>query len=368
MDLSEEEIKQYLESTDFPSLKNERILITAKGGVPDKLPVWVMRQAGRYLTEFRDFRKQHSFFEICRSPKLACEVTLMPIRRYELDAAIIFSDILVVPQALGLEVVMEPEKGPVFPKPLTLDNLKDLDWNNPVEKLQYVGQAIRLTRHMLQGKVPIIGFSAAPWTLMVYMIEGGGTKTASKAKKWIYSNPQQARELFKRLADVIVDYLVMQVEWGAQMLQLFESSAEYLTSDVYEDFMLPLLKQIPAGIRAKLQTKNIPSVPIVFFAKGGRHLLDLQLQANFDVISLDWATDPEDVRCINKDIVLQGNLDPCALYADKETLQKYTTKMLNKFAYKHHIVNLGHGIYPDVDPQAVEWFVETVHAFKNPYP
>ena len=242
---------------NFPPLQNDRLLKAARGEPVDRVPVWIMRQAGRYLPEFREVRVENEFFKVCQTPELACEITLQPIRRFPLDAAIIFSDILVIPQALGMIVQMKPGVGPVFDKPLV--NPEDIDTLvRPDVKvaLKYVYDAITLTRHKLEGKVPLIGFTGAPWTLMAYMIEGGGSKTQSKAKKWLYQFPEASRRLLSVLTEVCVDYLVEQVRAGAQMLQVFESNAEYLGEEepTLIDFVASCLarRANPEEIRSEL--------------------------------------------------------------------------------------------------------------------
>ncbi|KAJ8980708.1 hypothetical protein NQ317_019202 [Molorchus minor] len=354
---------------NFPELQNDRILKAARGEKPDKLPVWIMRQAGRYLPEFLEFRKHHEFFEICKNPILACQVTLMPINRYDLDAAIIFSDILVIPQALGMEVEMKPGVGPVLPEPLTLENLNKLNKEDVVLRLKYVGEAITLTRYKLNGKVPLFGFTGAPrlefaeWTLMGYMIEGGGSKTLSKAKKWLYANPDIAHELLQLLTNVIIDYLVMQIEAGAQIVQVFDSSAEYLNKKLYTQFGLPYLKKISGTVKERINKLNLEPVPMVLFAKGAHFCLEEQTNLGYEVIGIDWTMEPKLVRSILKDknVVVQGNLDPCALYASEVELTRMVTDMIQEFGTDKYIVNLGHGIYPDASTDAVKTFIEAVH-------
>lgn len=352
-------------NTNFPPLKNDRILKAARGEKPDKIPAWVMRQAGRYLPEFRELRSQHTFFEICQNPELACEVTLMPLRRYKLDAAIIFSDILVIPQALGLEVEMRPREGPVFPVALTVEKMLTLSSKGVVQKLEYVGQAINLTRHKLEGSVPIFGFSGAPWTLMAYMIEGGGSKTYSTAKKWLYEFPEESHVLLNLLTNVIIDYLVMQIEYGAQIVQLFDSNAEYLNKALYTKFCLPYLKKISQEVRNKLKEKNLNEVPMVLFAKGGWYCLEEQADLGYEVLGVDWTVEPKYVRNLfkNRNITIQGNLDPCALYASPEAIQIMVKKMLSEFGPERYIANLGHGIYPDTPRESVHTFVDSVHNY-----
>nr|CAH7740125.1 unnamed protein product [Callosobruchus chinensis] len=315
-----------------------------------------MRQAGRYLPEFQELRQKHSFFEICQTPELACEATLMPLKRFNLDAAIIFSDILVIPQALGMTVEMHPGVGPVIPKPLTVENMKMLQVQGAVSRLKYVGDAIRTTRYALNGEVPLFGFSGAPWTLMGYMIEGGGSKTMSKAKKWLYRHPEASQQLLEILTEVITEYLIMQIEHGAQIVQVFDSSAEYLNRQLYFKYSnTRLINKVTLMTLSEFQ---------VIFAKGAHFCLEEMDSLGYDVVGIDWTLDPEKVGKLfrDKNVTLQGNLDPCALYAPKEDLIKMTTEMIQQFGTNRLIVNLGHGIYPDADVEAVKTFVDAVHA------
>ncbi|XP_046441707.1 uroporphyrinogen decarboxylase-like [Daphnia pulex] len=343
---------------NFPTLKNDRILRAAVGEETDKVPVWVMRQAGRYLPEFRATRVKHDFFSLCRTPEIACEVTLQPIRRFPLDAAIIFSDILVVPQALGMEVLMQAGEGPVFTSPLiTPEDLRVL--KTPVnvdEKLGYVFEAINLTRHKLEGRVPLIGFAGAPWTLMSYMIEGGGSKTMAKSKAWLYRYPTESHKLLQILTDVIVDFLIGQVKAGAQMLQVFESHAEYLGPEIFAQFALPYIKQIQERVRAKV------NVPMCIFPKGGHFSLEQLSTAGYDIIGLDWTIKPDEGRQkVGSNITVQGNMDPCALYGPKENIRAIAKDMVSRFGKHRYIANLGHGIYPDVDPEHLAAFIDGIH-------
>lgn len=236
----------------------------ARGDVVDRIPVWVMRQAGRYLPEFQELRKKHDFFTVCRTPELACEVTMQPLRRFDLDASIIFSDILVIPQALGLTVEMHAGVGPVLPQPIkTPEDLKRLTLDGALSRLTYVGDAITMMRHKLEGRVPLIGFTGAPWTLMGYMIEGGGSKTMSKAKAWLVEYPEDSKLLLNLLTDVIVDYLEMQVKAGAQMLQIFESSAEHLSKEDFLKWAVPYLRRIRNDLVNRLNQSATPVVPLV---------------------------------------------------------------------------------------------------------
>jgi len=354
--------------SEFPILKNDRLLRAARGESVDVTPVWVMRQAGRYLPEFRELRAQHDFFKICRTPELACEITMQPIRRFNLDAAIIFSDILVVPQALGMKVEMKSGVGPVFDDPLSVPT--DLDEKlvlpNVKSELKYVFDALTLTRHKLEGKVPLIGFTGAPWTLMSYMIEGGGSKTLSKAKKWLYQYPEASKKLLQIITDVNVDYLVEQVRAGAQLLQVFESNAEYLGLREFTDFALPFLLEINRRVKTKLRSESLDVVPMTVFAKGGHYALRELGESGYDVVGLDWTIDPVKARqLVGPNVTLQGNLDPCCLYADAQHLDLTVKNMAQQFGRDRWIANLGHGIYPDMEPASVDTFVKSVHAHTN---
>ncbi|XP_043199586.1 uroporphyrinogen decarboxylase-like isoform X2 [Amphibalanus amphitrite] len=356
-----------MEPKDFPALKNDLLLRAARGQEVDRVPVWIMRQAGRTLPEYRAVSEQNGFFTICRTPELACEVTLQPVRRYDLDAAIIFSDILVVPQALGMEVLMKPGEGPVFPEPLSgPDDLSRLQ--RPVDvhqQLGYVFQAVTLTRHKLEGKVPLIGFSGAPWTLMGYMIEGKGSKTMSKAKRWLYQHPEASHQLLSILTDVIVDYLVGQAEAGAQLLQVFESSAEYLGPDLFTEFALPYIRRISANVREKLKAKDL-DIPMTIFAKGAHYALEQLADSGYEVVGLDWTVDPQDAsRRLGDKVTRQGNLDPCALYAPLDSIDAMVRRMVERFGCRRWIANLGHGVYPDMTPEHVGAFVDAVHKYSS---
>ncbi|CAH2007917.1 unnamed protein product [Acanthoscelides obtectus] len=354
-----------MQNKPFPKLVNDRIIKVAKGETPDKLPVWVMRQAGRYLPEYQELRKNNSFFDICQNPELACEATLIPIRRFKVDAAIIFSDILVVPQALGMKVKMVPGVGPVFPDPLTLESMTQLNLDGAISRLQYVGDAISLTRHRLNGAVPLFGFSGAPWTVMCYMIEGGGSKTMSKAKKWLYCHPDAATQLMDLLAEVITDYLLMQIKSGAQIVQVFDSCVEHLDRELYSKYGLPQLKRIASNLKQQMEASKI-----AVFIKGAHICVDELDSLGYDVVGIDWTISPSRVgaRVGDRDVTIQGNLDPCALYAPKEKLIEMVERMIagfgTHFGTRRLIVNLGHGVYPDTDPEAFKTFVDAVHAVR----
>lgn len=342
----------------FPPLKNDLILRAARREPTERTPVWIMRQAGRYLPEYRAVRSEDAFFTVCRTPELAAEVTLQPIRRFDLDAAIIFSDILVVPQALGLEVLMVKGEGPRFPAPLEgPDDLVRLRASDAVEELTYVYEAISLVRTELGGKVPLIGFCGAPWTLMAYMIEGGGSKTFSRSKRWLYDAPDASHALLERLTDTLVAFLIGQVDAGAQLLQVFDSWAGLLAPDAFATFSLPYLRQVARRVRDAR-----PEVPLVVFARGATHALEALVETDYDVIGLDWTVDPSEAcRLVDGRAALQGNLDPAVLYARPEIIRREVDRMLRGFGSHPHIANLGHGMNPDHDPEHARVFIDAVH-------
>lgn len=352
--------------TDFPLLKNDRILKAATGASVDHVPVWIMRQAGRYLPEFQEVRAKHDFFSICQTPELACQVTLQPIKRFPLDASIIFSDILVIPQAMGLKVEMVPGVGPVLPQPLNEpSDISRLVMPDVEKDLKYVGDAITLTRQRLEGKVPLIGFSGAPWTLMGYMIQGGGSSTLAKARSWLYKYPDDAHWLLKLIAEVTVDYLVLQTKAGAQLLQVFESNGDFLSDELFAKYSLEYLKYISKNTRKRLREENIPEVPMIAFPKGATmNSLEMLAKAEaYEVIGLDWTIDPAEARRrLGPNVTLQGNLDPCALYASEEEIEERGRKMALTFGKHRYIANLGHGILPDTPIKSVEAFLKGVHS------
>jgi uroporphyrinogen decarboxylase len=342
----------------FPELKSDRFLRAARREPVDRTPVWMMRQAGRYLPEYRALRSEDEFFTVCRTPELACEVTLQPIRRFPLDASIIFSDILVVPQALGMEVQMVKGKGPHFPEPLSgPDDLSRLVRPDVTRELGYVFDALTLVRHELQGRVPLIGFCGAPWTLMAYMIEGGGSKTFGRSKRWLFDYEQESHALLQLLTDVCVEYLVQQIDAGAQALQVFDSWAGLLDPATFGTFSLPYLRQI-----ARRVAEQRSGVPLIVFAKDAHYGLESLSDSAYDVIGLDWTMDPRAARSRTGGAkALQGNLDPCVLYARPEVIRRHVRAMLQAFGPVGHIANLGHGMHPDHDPEHAGVFIDAVH-------
>ncbi len=344
--------------SDFPPLRNDLFLRAARGETTERTPVWVMRQAGRYLPEYRALRAEEAFFDVCRTPELAAQVTLQPVDRFPLDAAIIFSDILVVPQAMGMSVRIVKGEGPRFDDPLTAPaDLSRLTRPNVLQDLGYVFDALTLTRARLQGRVPLIGFCGAPWTLMAYMIEGAGSKTFARAKSWLYRHPEASRDLLDRLTDVLIEYLVAQIDGGAQAVQVFDSWAGLLGPQEYHTFMIPSLRRIAQEVSTRR-----PDPPRIIFARGAHYALGSLAESGFDVIGLDWTMNPLQARTVvGSRVTLQGNLDPSVLYAEPEVIRREVRRMLTEFGTIGHVANLGHGLHPDHDPESVRVFIEAVH-------
>jgi uroporphyrinogen decarboxylase len=338
-------------------LKNDLILRAARGERTERTPVWMMRQAGRILPEYRKVRaKMGGFKELVETPEFACEVTIQPVDILNVDAAIIFSDILVVPEAMGLIYEMVEAKGPWFNKTIhTLQDIQQLRIASG-EDLHYVLEAIKLTKKELNGRVPLIGFAGAPWTIFAYMVEGSGSKTFSKAKRFLYTQPKEAHVLLQKITDSTINYLKAQVIAGADMLQLFDSWAGILSPEQYTEFSLKYISQICEAVQ---------EVPFTVFAKDAFFARKQMGQLKCHTIGLDWTMDIAESRAlIGPDKTLQGNMDPCLLYADFATIKRETEKMLRAFGPFRHIANLGHGLYPDLEKDHVKCFVDTIKAFR----
>ncbi|KAF2261838.1 uroporphyrinogen decarboxylase [Lojkania enalia] len=361
-------------ASQFEPLKNDLILRTARGEQVERPPMWVMRQAGRYLPEYHEAKGGHDFFECCRSPEIASTLTLQPIERYEglIDAAIIFSDILVIPQAMGMEVIMVDKKGPHFPEPLQTPD--DQQYKEIMarrvdvkESLDYVYKAITLTRRKLKGRVPLLGFCGAPWTLMSYMVEGGGSKMFIQAKTWIFRYPEESKALLQKIAELCVEYLALQVQAGAQMIQVFDSWAGELSPSSFKAFALPYLAYIADHLPQRLQELGFECVPMTVFAKGAWYALDVLCDSNYDVVGLDWLHDPVEAFKIAraKGKTLQGNADPGVLYGGKEAITGVVKEMVAGFGggKQGWIANLGHGITPFVKPDDLKFFFEEIHKY-----
>lgn len=347
----------------FPELKNDRLLRAIRREPVDCTPVWIMRQAGRYLPEYRATRKEAGdFLTLCKTPELACEVTLQPLRRFPLDAAILFSDILTIPDAMGLELSLNEGIGPKFAKPLRnrrdIENLPTLDM---ASDLRYVTDAVTLIRNELSGSVPLIGFTGSPWTLMTYMVEGGSSKEFALAKGMLHDDPESAHLLLQKTTDAVIDYLKAQALAGAQALMVFDSWGGALSSHTYPVFSLGYMQQIVDALKSDPVSKDIP---VTLFTKGGGNWLESIAATGCDAVGLDWTVSIASAReRIGDKVALQGNMDPTILYASADKVSLEAERIVKEFgAYNGHVFNLGHGIHPGIDPEKVSALVETVHS------
>lgn len=338
-------------------LKNDLLLRAAKGQEVERAPVWLMRQAGRVLPEYRAVRSRaKNFVEFVKNPELSCEVTVQPVDILGVDAAIIFSDILVIPEAMGLPYEMIEAKGPRFPS--TIQTKADIDKLKIAEAgdLDYVMKALQLTKKQLDNRVPLIGFCGAPWTLLAYMVEGSGSKTFSKAKQFLYTEPELAHQLLEKITQSSINYLKGQVASGADLLQIFDSWAGVLSEKMYYEFSLRYISKICDALS--------PLVPVTVFAKDAHYAVGKIAETKCSSIGLDWTIDPLTARKNAGTKTLQGNADPCLLYANEKTIIAETANMLRAFGKQRYICNLGHGLYPDLDKEKVKLFVDVVKGFK----
>lgn len=338
-------------------IENDILLRVLNGEAVERPPVWMMRQAGRILPQYRALRARLSGFkELVTTPALAAEATLQPVDELGVDAAILFSDILVIPEAMGLNYEMEEKKGPSFPSVISDKNSIDvlLDGDAAASHLDYVYEAIKLTKQGLAGRVPLIGFSGAPWTLFAYMTEGGGSKTFSKAKKFLYTQPDLAHRLLDKLANTVISYLNKKILAGVDVVQVFDSWAGVLSPEQYREFSLPYIKKI---------CDKVQGAPKIVFAKDGWFALKDMEALDCQAIGLDWTVNPGLGRkWVGTEKILQGNLDPCALYSPPAKIRELTEQMIREFQTKH-IANLGHGLYPDTPLENVREFVNAVKGF-----
>ena len=336
--------------------ENTLILKAARKLPVERTPVWLMRQAGRILAEYRKVRESAGDFKtLVKTPELAAEVTIQPVDILDVDAAIIFSDILVIPEAMGLNYEMEEKRGPIFPKRISSDaDLGQLHVADSSE-LNYVLDAIRIAKRELNNRVPLIGFAGAPWTIFSYMVEGSGSKTFSHAKRLLYTQPTFAHRLLDMITQSTINYLKGQVKAGADMIQIFDSWAGILSPDQYHTFALPYISRICEAVN---------EVPKIVFAKGAFFARASMNSIPCDVVGLDWNMDIAESRALIPGKVLQGNLDPCALYGSFDDVKRETRKMLDAFKGSAHIANLGHGLYPDTDVDKVRCFIDTVKEYR----
>jgi uroporphyrinogen decarboxylase len=354
--------------SEFPPLKNDRFLRALKRQPVDVTPVWMMRQAGRYLPEYRQTREQAGgFMDLCTNPQLACEVTLQPLERYELDAAILFSDILTIPDAMGLGLYFETGEGPRFRKVVrTEKDVSDLPVVDPFRDLGYVMDAVSTIRRELGGRVPLIGFSGSPWTLATYMIEGGSSRDFVYAKGLLYNQPEVMHQLLETLSLSVAAYLNGQIQSGAQAVQIFDTWGGALSYSAYQEFSLEYMKRIVGALEPGPDGEQ---VPVILFTKGGGIWLEQIADSGCQGVGLDWTVDIGQAReRIGDRVALQGNMDPAILRTSASAVRAEVARILASFGHgAGHIFNLGHGITPDVDPAVAGAFIEAVHELSGTY-
>ncbi|MEZ5540337.1 MAG: uroporphyrinogen decarboxylase [Pseudomonadales bacterium] len=347
-------------------LKNDRFLRALMRQSVDMTPVWMMRQAGRYLPEYRATRTQAGdFLKLCMNTELACEVTLQPLRRYALDAAILFSDILTIPDAMGLGLYFEEGEGPRFRKTIRTEaDINQLAVINPEKDLPYVTDAVKLIRRELNGAVPLIGFSGSPWTLATYMIEGGSSREFQHAKRMLYDTPAMLHQLLTVLADSVAVYLNAQIEAGAQAVQIFDTWGGALSHAAYEEFSLAYMTRVVSQLQRQREGR---AVPVILFTKGGGQWLEAMAASGCDALGLDWTVDIGKARQrVGDKVALQGNMDPAILRASPQAIRTEVKRILESFgAHSGHVFNLGHGITPDVPPEHAGCFIDAVHEFSQ---
>ncbi len=335
-------------------LKNDLLLRTLRGEKTERTPVWMMRQAGRYLPEYMVLRKQYSFFERCQTPELAAVITLQPVDIIGVDAAILFSDILVVPQAMGLEVQLIESKGPILPDPIkTVKDLIRVRVPNVDETLGYVFDALKLIKQELNGRVPLIGFAGAPWTILCYMVQGKGSKTFDEAKAFCYMQPELAHQLLQMITDTTIAYLKGQIAAGADTIQIFDSWGGLLGPDDFENISLKYIRQIVTALKDK--------APVIIFAKGAWHSLGSMAATGAAGLGIDWCISPKMARQFaGNHVTLQGNFDPAKLLSPIPVIKKEVKAMISAFGKERYVANLGHGILPNVPVDHARAFVDTV--------
>ena len=347
-----------------PNLKNDLYIRALLRQPTERTPIWVMRQAGRYLPEYRQIRSEAgSFMNLCTNPELACEVTMQPLRRFKLDAAILFSDILTIPDAMGLGLYFAEGEGPKFDKVIaTAADVEQLKRPDPSSSLAYVMDAVALIRKNLDGDVPLIGFSGSPWTLATYMVEGGSSKAFAKIKSMIYGDPQTAHRLLDKLADAVIDYLNAQIESGAQAVQIFDTWGGVLAPDLFRSFSLQYLEKIVNGLH---RTYDGNTIPVVLFCKGCNSQLEALADTDCDGLGVDWTISLAEARSrVGDRVSLQGNLDPAIMLTNPDIIEAQVKATLASFGSGHgHVFNLGHGITPEVDPHHMTVLTESVRQY-----
>jgi len=344
------------------SLQNDRFLRALWRQPVDKTPIWIMRQAGRYLPEYRATRKKAGdFLTLCKTPELACEVTLQPFARFPLDAAIVFSDILTIPDAMGLGLSIIEKQGPRFQHPVqSRSDIERLVIPDPETDLRYVTDTIRLVVEELNGKVPLIGFSGSPWTVATYMVEGGGSKDFAQTKRMIFDDPAAAHQLLDLLARSVIDYLNAQIAAGASAVMIFDTWGGVLSPRDYQLFSLQYMQQIIDGLNPGSNNQPVPSI---LFTKGGGQWLERMAGTGCTALGIDWTTDLDSARQrVGDRVALQGNMDPNVLYASPDRIREEVNTILTSYGPgSGHVFNLGHGIHPGIDPENVAVLVDAVH-------
>ncbi|NQZ32044.1 MAG: uroporphyrinogen decarboxylase [Oceanospirillaceae bacterium] len=349
-------------------LKNDRFLRALMRQPVDVTPVWMMRQAGRYLPEYKATRASAGdFLSLCKNRELACEVTLQPLERFDLDAAILFSDILTIPDAMDLGLYFAEGEGPKFRKVLRTDaDVSALVVPNAATDLDYVMNAVSEIRTALSGRVPLIGFSGSPWTLATYMVEGGSSKDFRHVKKMMFATPEVMHELLDKLADSVIDYLNQQILAGAQAVQIFDTWGGVLSAEMYAEFSLKYMQKIVSGL---IREADGRVVPVILFTKNGGQWLEQMAATGADALGIDWTTELADARSrVGSQVALQGNMDPCVLYASPERIRTEVKNLLANYGSGNgHVFNLGHGIHQFADPDHAKVFVDAVHEFSPQY-
>lgn len=349
-------------------LENDLLIRALLKQSVERTPVWIMRQAGRYLPEYRETRaKAGDFMTLCQTPELACEVTMQPLRRFNLDAAILFSDILTIPDAMGLELGFVQDHGPVFNKVVkTKQDVENLPIPDPSVELDYVVKAVETIKQALSNKLPLIGFTGSPWTLATYMVEGGSSKTFAKVKGLAYQDPDVMHLLLDKLAQSVEHYLIAQIEAGVNACMIFDTWGGILTPEGYKAFSLQYMQKIVTAVKKYCAAKKLV-VPIVLFTKQGGQWLESIANTGCHAIGIDWTTNIKDARTrVGEKVAIQGNLDPAVLYSSPETIRQHVAKIIQDFgAHNGHVFNLGHGIYPDVNPEHVAVLVDAVREFST---
>ena len=338
-------------------IKNDLFLRALKGETVERPPVWMMRQAGRYLPEFMELKKKYDFFTRCQRPELASEITVQPIRRYGMDAAILFSDILVIPQAMNIEVEMKPDFGPYLPNPIR--NLNDV--NNVIipdvnDALGYVMEGIKATKEKLNNEVPLIGFAGSPWTILCYCVQGQGSKNFDKAKEFCFTNPVAAHTLLQKITDTTIAYLKAKVAAGVNAVQIFDSWGGMLSPVDYQEFSWKYINQIIEALK--------DDAPVIAFGKGCWFALQEMAKSNASALGVDWTITPQNARYLTGgNITLQGNFDPTRLFSPPAEIKKMVTQMINEFGKDKYIVNLGHGILPNIPLDNAKAFIDAVKEY-----